>query len=204
MIAAYNARARSANLPPSTINGFVGDLFSTPPPPEFSGPEFHSFDLAAVGFAFHHFDDVIHAAKCLKQRLRPGGVLLISEFLEGGDLRADENGDPIEGSGGDHAGVIHTHHHGHGHGHGHGHHHSPALVEGAHTPSLRMEHGVVVPHFTVAGVKEFFEEAGFVDVDIVVMDQKVYMEFAGMKMWRTVLFAKGRKPLENENEKSEL
>jgi SAM-dependent methyltransferase len=144
--------------------------------------------------AFHHFDDVIHAAKCLKERLRPGGVLVISEFLEGGDLKADENGAPIEGSTGDHTGHIHTHH-GHGHGHhanteghdhgsGHGHHHHAKgnlVPEGPYTPSIRKsDKNVVVPHFTIEGVKEFFTEAGFVDVDVWEMEEKVYMEFAGM------------------------
>ncbi|KAF2798879.1 S-adenosyl-L-methionine-dependent methyltransferase [Melanomma pulvis-pyrius CBS 109.77] len=210
MIATYNARARSAGLPESTISGVVGDLFASPPPPELSGPEYHSFDLATVGFGFHHFDDVIHAAKVLKQRLRPGGVLVINEFLEGGDIRADENGEMIEGSGGDLVGKIqtekhedHRHHHGHGHGHGHDH----GKLDFAHNPSIRKDKdsAVVVPHFTIDGIKKFFAEAGFVDVDIVVLDEKVYMEFAGMKLWRTVLFAKGRRPFEDEvREKSEL
>lgn len=69
-----------------------------------------------------------------------------------------------------------------------------------------MNASVVVPSFTIDGVKKFFTEAGFVDVDVVLMEEKAYMEFAGRKLWRTVLFAKGRRPMEDgiKTEKSEL
>jgi hypothetical protein len=66
-----------------------------------------------------------------------------------------------------------------------------------------MSASVVVPHFTIDGVKKFFTEAGFVDVDVITMEEKSYMEFAGKKLWRTILFARGRRPFE-ESEKSEL
>ena len=64
-----------------------------------------------------------------------------------------------------------------------------------------MEASIVTPHFTLEHVRDFLTEAGFVDVDVVTMKERVYMEFGGAKMWRTVLFAKGRRPAE---EKSEL
>jgi SAM-dependent methyltransferase len=243
MVAIYNARARAAELPPSKINAAVGDLFDkdNQNPAAFQDKEYQNFDLATVGFGFHHFEDVVHAARSLKERLRPGGVLVINDFLEGGDLKADENGNPIEGSQGDHTGHIHHHHHSdhkpnreghqhqhpdqlhHGHGHDHSHHHShdeqnpnSAIIdlmaaksdEDDPTKKVRkeMNASVVVPSFTIDGVKKFFTEAGFVDVDVVLMEEKAYMEFAGRKLWRTVLFAKGRRPLGDgiKMEKSEL
>jgi hypothetical protein len=158
----------------------------------------------------------------LKERLRPGGVLVINDFLEGGDVKADEEGKPIEGSEGNHAvhshGGKHDHDHGHGygHGHGHGHEHSHGhdhghshekkyadLNDTSNEFKSKMNASIVVPHFTIEGVKKFFTEAGFVDVDVITMDEKSYMEFAGKKLWRTVLFARGRRPFE-EGEKSEL
>jgi hypothetical protein len=150
----------------------------------------------------------------LKERLRPGGVLVINDFLEGGDVKADEEGKPIEGSEGNHAvhshGGKHDHDHGHGHehghGHGHGHSHEKKFADLNDTSDefkSKMNASIVVPHFTVEGVKKFFTEAGFVDVDVITMDEKSYMEFAGKKLWRTVLFARGRRPFE-EGEKSEL
>jgi hypothetical protein len=113
----------------------------------------------------------------------------------------------------------HNHGHGHangnGHGHGHGHDHkhdddhkhasddnkkhdladkSPEFIK-------KMSDSIVVPHFTLDGVREFFTKAGFVDVDVFPLKERSYMEFGGKKMYRTILFAKGRRPFE---EKSEL
>jgi SAM-dependent methyltransferase len=168
-----------------------------------------------VGFGFHHFEDVVHSAKQLKERLRPGGVLVINDFLEGGDVKADEDGKPIEGSEGNWA--VHDHGHGHGHSHGddgkhghghkhdHGHHHGHKekhdVADSSPEFKKKMNDSIVVPHFTIDGVKKFFTEAGFVDVDVITLDERSYMEFAGKKLWRTILIARGRRP---SDEKSEL
>ncbi|KAF2629736.1 S-adenosyl-L-methionine-dependent methyltransferase [Macroventuria anomochaeta] len=231
MVSTYKSRAASAGLPPSTVDAVVGDLFnkSNPRPEELNGKEWWDFDIATVGFGFHHFEDVVHAARQLKERLRPGGALVINEFLEGGDLLADENGHMVEGSEGNHA--VHKHGHGHGH-HGHGHKHEQehsddkahhvhnhshshsgkhehtdkhhTSKEGDFTnpdPELRkkMNDSIVVPHFTIDGVKEFFTAAGFVHVDVITLKERSYMEFGGKKMWRTILIAKGMRP-EKEGE----
>jgi len=226
MVATYKSRASTAGLSKETVDAVVGDLFekSNPKPEELNGKEWWGFDLATVGFGFHHFEDVVHAAKQLKERLRPGGALVINDFLEGGDLLADENGNPVEGSEGNHA--VHKHGHGHGHhGHGHGHHehghkhehhdekghnghshghahsheHNPEGKDGDFTnpnPELRkkMTDSIVVPHFTIDGVKDFFTAAGFVDVYVITLKERSYMEFGGKKLWRTILIAKGRRP----------
>jgi SAM-dependent methyltransferase len=227
MVSTYKSRAASAGLSESTVDAVVGDLFdkSDPRPTELEGKEWWDFDLATVGFGFHHFEDVVHAARQLKERLRPGGALVINDFLEGGDMLADENGDPVEGSEGNHA--VHKHGHGHGHhehghghkherkhdedgkhhGHEHGHGHMHESKDGDFTnpdSELRkkMTDSIVVPHFTIDGVKQFFTEAGFVDVDVVTLKERSYMEMGGKKLWRTILIAKGRRP--EKEEKSEL
>jgi SAM-dependent methyltransferase len=232
MVSIYNTRARDAGLSEDVVNAVVGDLFDkqNPNPKELSGAEFFNFDLATVGFGFHHFEDVVHSAKQLKERLKPGGVLVINDFLEGGDLLVDGNGDPIPESAGNNA--VHSHNHGHGHGgHGHGHKHGhdrghddQSSDSHSHTHDhahrhhgheekkhdvgdtsagfrKKMADSIVVPHFTIDGVKEFFTQAGFVDVDVITMKERSYMEFAGKKLWRTILFARGRRPTD---EKSEL
>lgn len=68
-----------------------------------------------------------------------------------------------------------------------------------------MKASVAVPSFTVDGVKKFLTEAGFVDIDVDIVKEKAYMDF-NKKMYRTVFFARGRRPLEEEKleEKSEL
>jgi SAM-dependent methyltransferase len=231
MVSTYNTRARDAGFSEAVVSAVVGDLFdkSDPNPELLSGDRFWNFDIAAVGFGFHHFEDVVFAARQLKERLRPGGVLVINDFLEGGDLLAGEDGEMVVGSEGNHA--VHSHGHGHGHGQGHhhvhweekaseehghhhGHHHHHHDAEEKHdvgdsTPEFRqkMNASVVVPHFTIDGVKQFFTEAGFVDVDVITMKEKNYMEFAGKKLWRTILFARGRRPVEGAEDgmkKSEL
>jgi len=218
MVSTYKTRAASAGLTPSTVDAAVGDLFdkANPRPAEFEGQEWWGFDLATVGFGFHHFEDVVHAARQLKERLRPGGALVINDFLEGGDVLVDEEGKPVEGSEGNHA--VHKHGHGHGH-HGHGHdghdhkhehHHShshpPTDTDHTNpTPSLhkKMSDSIVVPHFTIDGVRDFFTAAGYIDVDVITLKERSYMEFGGKKMWRRILIAKGRRP-EEEGGKSEL
>jgi SAM-dependent methyltransferase len=210
MVASFNARARNAGLSASTINAVVGDLFDKQDPSP-TGAEWDGFDLATASFAFHHFEDVVHAARCLKERLRPGGVLMINDFLEGGDLKADEQGKPIEGIQGSWAPHHHHGHHGHGHRHGDGHgdgkkehghhHHEPAKADDeSGWDRVKMAASVVVPSFSIEGVKKFFTEAGLVDVDVVTMEKRVYIEMGGQKLWRTILFARGRRPMEAKSE----
>lgn len=231
MVATYKSRAAGAGLSKDVVDAIAGDLFdkADPQPNHLEGNEWWGFDLATVGFGFHHFEDVVYAAMQLKERLRPGGALVINDFLEGGDWLADENGKPVEGSQGNHA--VHSHGHGHGHRHGHGHHHHGHTHEHKHAHShdhaqghseataqssgkdddftnpsaglrKKMQDSIVVPHFTIDGVKQFFVAAGFVDVDVITLKERSYMEFGGKKLWRTILIAKGRRP-EGEG-KSEL
>ncbi|KAF1916788.1 S-adenosyl-L-methionine-dependent methyltransferase [Ampelomyces quisqualis] len=212
MVAAYNSRVEAAGLSGESVRAVQGDLFDDGDASgeESSGREWCGFDIVAVGFGFHHFPDVVRSARRLKERLRPGGVLVVSDFVEGGDVLADEKGEAVQGSEGNHA--VHSHGHGHGHGHSHEHHahHHDGKEDKMHgvdesSPELekKMAESVVVPHFSVQGVKDFFTEAGFVDVDVITMDERVYMEFAGKKLWRTILFARGRRPFES-GERSEL
>lgn len=219
MVTEYNKRARDAGIAESTVHAVHGNLFdkNDPSPTQFDPPEWRNFDIATVGFGFHHFEDVVFAARQLKERLRPGGVLVINDFVEGGDLLADEDGKPLENSEGTHLGPFHGH--SHGHTHGHHHHHNPqhdsdgknhshkhnTEHDETNTPEFKkkMNASIVVPHFTIDGVKKFFAEAGFVDVEVVPLEERSYMEFGGQKLWRTIFIARGRKPVE-EAGKSEL
>ena len=70
------------------MHAYVGDLTAEdkPAPAELTAPEFYDFDIAAVGLGFHHFDNPELAAKRLAERLKPGGVLLILDFLPHGEM----------------------------------------------------------------------------------------------------------------------
>jgi SAM-dependent methyltransferase len=184
MVAAYNDRATASGLPSAQISAVVGDIFAAEPPVALAGPDYFGFDIAVVNAAYHHFDDVLLCTKRLAERLRPGGVLVICDFLQGPGM------DVFHGNVEGHGHGEHGHNHGsHCHSHHHGH-HDHELDD---LPS-DMRAAIKVFSFNEAGVRWFFEEAGLVDFGISVMEKKVYMEFGGKKMERTVFFAKGTKP----------
>ena len=115
MVGAYNARAQTAvrtfhdrnlaypikltpvvakGLYPDKRRGYTGNIIlsSDPVPEAFSGPEFHDFNLASVTSGFHHFEDCDLSAKRLAERLRPGGVLFILDFLPHGHDKTPSSG----------------------------------------------------------------------------------------------------------------
>ncbi|AEO64986.1 uncharacterized protein THITE_2048153 [Thermothielavioides terrestris NRRL 8126] len=83
MATAYNARAENQGLTHSEMHAYQGNLCvpEDPNPAAFAAPEFFSFDVAAVGLGFHHFDDPALAARRLAERLKTGGVLVILDFF---------------------------------------------------------------------------------------------------------------------------
>ncbi|EXJ80561.1 hypothetical protein A1O1_08707 [Capronia coronata CBS 617.96] len=72
-------------LEPESFNAHavVGNLLvpSDPAPSNLSSPEFYNFDIVVVGLGFHHFSDIPLATRRLVERLRPGGVFLIIDFV---------------------------------------------------------------------------------------------------------------------------
>lgn len=92
MVQAYNLRFNPET--PSTSEGpdredealnaraVVGNLLTAQEPAaSVSGPEYQGFDLVAVGMGYHHFADLQLATRRLADRLRPGGVFLIIDFV---------------------------------------------------------------------------------------------------------------------------
>lgn len=66
------------------MHAVVGDLVAAQPPAALADPRLFGFDLATVGGGLHHFADPELASERLVQRLRPGGVLLVWDFLPHG------------------------------------------------------------------------------------------------------------------------
>ncbi|KDN65274.1 putative methyltransferase domain-containing protein [Colletotrichum sublineola] len=70
------------------MRAYQGDLTdpSDPDPAAFSASfdpsgRFRDFDVAGVGLGFHHFSDPELSARRIVERLRPGGVFFILDFL---------------------------------------------------------------------------------------------------------------------------
>lgn len=76
-----------------TAKAFVGNLLDIKGPSEsVSSAKFFDFDLAVVGYGFHHFQDVYLATSRIASRLKPGGVLMIVDFV----THAKAEGDPVK------------------------------------------------------------------------------------------------------------
>ncbi|KIW71418.1 hypothetical protein, variant 2 [Phialophora macrospora] len=100
MVGAYNLRFGANPSAPSpstdeideisnshdeTLNAraVVGNLLDPkdPSPDGLASPEFFNFDLVVVGLGFHHFPDIALTTSRLVERLKPGGVFLILDFV---------------------------------------------------------------------------------------------------------------------------
>lgn len=93
MVEEYNSSARDQGIGEDEMCAHVGNLLDPESVPEsLAGPEFHGFDIAAVGMGFHHFPDPALAAKRLANRLRTGGVLFIVDFQPHEDPKGDSHG----------------------------------------------------------------------------------------------------------------
>ncbi|KAI1108534.1 S-adenosyl-L-methionine-dependent methyltransferase [Nemania sp. NC0429] len=143
MVAAYNRGAENQGLSPDEMRAVLGDLTSESVDDALSSPELFNFDIAVVGGGFHHFEDPELAAKRLVERLRPGGVLLIWDFLPHGPLNLH----------------LHQHHH-HNHGHGHGHGRGINAERDEDQATREIFRSVMHHGFSEARMREIFTGAG--------------------------------------------
>lgn len=170
MVDEYNTAAQNQGIAPGEMRAQIGNLIdgsSAAPPPELSSPEFFNFDIAAVGMGWHHFADPALAARRLAERLKPGGVLLIIDFLPHGEAC---------GHG----------HHGAGDDHGHGHGREEDKKDASKTVAhMGFQEEEIRKMFVDAGVGNGFEH--------VVLGKGVVFTSEGKEMRRTAFMARGRK-----------
>ena len=183
MVLEYNTSALNQGIPESEMSAVVGNLIdpSNTSSSELEVPEFYNFDIAAVGMGWHHFPNPSFAAKRLAKRLKPGGVLLIIDFLP------HERFDPIH----KHGDVK-----GEGHGHGRAHSHGEETPDGYGDSKMEGAAAHTVTHFGFReeDIKKMFEGAGVgVDFKFVVLEKDIVFGSEGKNMRRTAFMARGRK-----------
>ncbi|OCL15451.1 S-adenosyl-L-methionine-dependent methyltransferase [Glonium stellatum] len=192
MVSAYSKHAADAGIPSSKLSAVVGDLFTPEPSSALAGPEYFNFDIAAVGSAYHHFEDVELSTKRLVERLKPGGVLFIIDLIQepgtdhfhGHEQHGHGHRDPNHGH--DHNHERHPHH-----GHDHG-----GIPQGfLKALPKQMVDSIQVSGFNETSVRAFFEKAGLVDFGVTMLDEKLRIEHGGRSIEKTVFLARGTKPI---------
>ncbi|KAF7713657.1 Uncharacterized protein PECH_001130 [Penicillium ucsense] len=80
MLAEFQNNAKTIGLGDKMI-GFKADLLSDTAAEDFSGPEFHDFDVVAVSMSLHHFQQPDVALQRLASRLKKGGSMMIIDLV---------------------------------------------------------------------------------------------------------------------------
>ncbi|KAK3673104.1 hypothetical protein LTR78_006944 [Recurvomyces mirabilis] len=164
MVELYNAAAAQSSGDERPV-AVVGDLLSTPHSASLAGSEWRDFDLAVICAGFHHFESPGEAVQRLVERLRPGGQLLIVDFLPFDDEvdRERKLREQME----------------HTHGPGH--------------DFPDMTHTIKHSGFNEAQMSEFYTAAGLTDFGFNLAAEASSMELKNGKVERWMFFAKGRK-----------
>lgn len=81
MVKVFNEEMEKDNL--THCRAHVGDLDTTLPSAELSGPNFHNFNLIICSAAYHHITDLPLITKRLVERLAPNGVLVVLDRRPG-------------------------------------------------------------------------------------------------------------------------
>ncbi|KAF4340628.1 hypothetical protein FBEOM_5474 [Fusarium beomiforme] len=79
----YNQMALKAGYTPTKMRAIQGDLIDPEltPSTEINTPAFFDFDVVVMCMALHHIEDPDNMIMELSKRLRPGGILLIIDWV---------------------------------------------------------------------------------------------------------------------------
>ena len=87
----YNSEAREAGMTEAQIRAVRGDLLA-PIEGQFESEEFYNFDLAVMSMALHHVEDPKIMIAKLVERLRPGGLVVIIDWIPSGRASSESRG----------------------------------------------------------------------------------------------------------------
>ncbi|KAF4434340.1 hypothetical protein F53441_13711 [Fusarium austroafricanum] len=95
----YNQMALKAGYTPIKMRAIQGDLIEpeSTPSPELNTPAFFDFDLVVMCMALHHIENPDNMILQLSKRLRPGGILLIVDWLANSEDSSVQNGNRTMG-----------------------------------------------------------------------------------------------------------
>jgi SAM-dependent methyltransferase len=121
------------------MSAIQGDLNEPEKTPALSRPEWFGFDCLVISFALHHVDDPIDFLKRLKARVKPGGTVVVVDWLKEAEAGPAVVAAPTDGPG-----------------------------EAKYNPDnmLPVPMGKVWPGFSVEDIHEDYEAAGCTDVEI--------------------------------------
>ena len=172
MVDRYNAEAREAGVSEAQMYAVRGDLMESSGGP-LEGQDFFNFDLIIMSMALHHIDDPKTMMAELVGRLKPGGRVVIIDWIpsdnkvtpDHGESSREQPSSPGAGSGA-------------------AHHHEHTPHPGAHTISF--------DGFSKEQMQSMFKEAGCSSSDYVLAESpsQVPPDPTGQKH---LFFAKGTK-----------
>ena len=166
MVDKFNAQAREAGLSEDQMHAVRGDLLASAKSP-LESSEFYDFDLAVMSMALHHVDDPKTIIAKLVERLKPGGIVVIIDWIPSGRFPFESHGN-------------------HGHEHSHG--EKKNLGHEQHGAS----HTISFDGFSREQMRDMFLEAGCSSSDYVLAaaPSEVPLDRTGQKQ---MFFAKGTK-----------
>ena len=200
MVNKFNAEAREAGTSEAQMRAVRGDLLA-PPGGLLEDREFYGFDLAVMSMALHHVDDPKAMIAKLVERVKPGGIVVIIDWVVSDEVPFGSHGNhgmnthgheqPQSSHHNHNEHEQHSHeppqsshhnHDGHGHEHGHGHGHSQHAA--SHTLSSE--------GFSQEQIRALFLDAGCRNTDIVLAAAPSDVPH-GRTGHKQMFFAKGTK-----------
>ena len=91
MVNKFNIEAREVGMTEARMRAVRGDLLA-PIEGQLENQEFYDFDLAVMSMALHHVEDPKIMITKLVERLRPGGTVLIIDWIPSGRASSDSHG----------------------------------------------------------------------------------------------------------------